>query len=126
MKTTAWLMALAAAASPLAAQQHPASHGMMQGGMMHDDMMRGMDSMMAPVMRAMAYAPQHLLREKTTDEQGNLREMVIWRVPRTRQRPDAVRYRLALIRTGKLAQPGAEHNLHNAPTASSQWQRGCG
>ncbi len=41
-----------------------------------------------------------LLREKTTDEQGNLREMVIWRVPRTRQQPDGVRYRLALIRAG--------------------------
>ncbi|HXY18888.1 MAG TPA: hypothetical protein VEH83_02725 [Gemmatimonadales bacterium] len=65
MKTTAWLIVLAAAATPLAAQQHPASHGMMRGGMMHDDMMKGMDSMMAPVMRAMAYAPQHLLREKT-------------------------------------------------------------
>ncbi|HXY67959.1 MAG TPA: Spy/CpxP family protein refolding chaperone [Gemmatimonadales bacterium] len=68
MKTTAWLVVLAAAAAPLAAQQHPAPppHGMGMGGMSHDDMMPGMDSMMAPMMRAMAYAPQHLLREKTT------------------------------------------------------------
>lgn len=42
-----------------------------------------------------------LLREKITDEQGNLREMVIWRVPRTSQRPDGVRYRLALILAGE-------------------------
>jgi hypothetical protein len=41
-----------------------------------------------------------LLREKMTDEQGNLREMVIWRVPRTPQQPDGVRYRLALILAG--------------------------
>lgn len=41
-----------------------------------------------------------LLREKTTDELGNLREMVIWRVPPTPQQPDGVRYRLALIRPG--------------------------
>ena len=72
MKTTAWLVILAAAGTPLAAQQHPAPHAAapsraMPGHMMmHDDMMPGMDSMMAPMMRAMAYAPQHLLREKTT------------------------------------------------------------
>jgi hypothetical protein len=71
MKTTAWLVILAAAGTPLAAQQHPAPHPAapgraMSGRMMHDDMMPGMDSMMAPMMRAMAYAPQHLLREKTT------------------------------------------------------------
>ena len=41
-----------------------------------------------------------LFREKTTDELGNLREMVIWRVPPTPQQPDGVRYRLALIRAG--------------------------
>ena len=41
-----------------------------------------------------------LLQEKTTDERGNLREMVIWRVPRSPQQPDGVRYRLALILVG--------------------------
>jgi hypothetical protein len=41
-----------------------------------------------------------LLREKMTDERGNLREMVIWRVPPTPQQPDGVRYRLALILAG--------------------------
>jgi Spy/CpxP family protein refolding chaperone len=65
MKVMAWLVVLAGAAAPLAAQQkHPAPRGMAQGGMMPGDMMPGMDSMMAPMMRAMAYAPQHLLRRK--------------------------------------------------------------
>jgi hypothetical protein len=73
MKAMAWVVVLAAAAAPLAAQQHPAPRGMAQGGMMRGDMMPGMDSMMAPMMRAMAYAPQHLLRRKdalhlTSDE----------------------------------------------------------
>jgi hypothetical protein len=41
-----------------------------------------------------------LLREKMTDERGNLREMVIWRVVPSAQQPDGVRYRLALILAG--------------------------
>jgi hypothetical protein len=41
-----------------------------------------------------------LLREKMTDERGNLREMVIWRVAPNPQQPDGVRYRLALILAG--------------------------
>ena len=53
-----------------------------------------------------------LLREKTTDEDGNLREMVIWRVPRTRQRPAGVRYRLALIRAGEQ-QPAILYDNHH-------------
>lgn len=61
MKALAWLVAAAAAAAPLAAQQHPMGPG---GGMMHGGMMAGMDSMMAPMMRAMAYVPQHLLERK--------------------------------------------------------------
>jgi Spy/CpxP family protein refolding chaperone len=64
MKVMALALVLAAAATPLAAQQHPAPRGMAQGGMMHGDMMPGMDSMMAPMMRAMGYAPEHLLRQK--------------------------------------------------------------
>jgi Family of unknown function (DUF6516) len=42
-----------------------------------------------------------LLREKTTDEQGNIREIVIWRVEPNPQQPDGIRYRLALILTGE-------------------------
>lgn len=35
-----------------------------------------------------------------TDESGNLREMVIWRVAPNPRQPDGVRYRLALILAG--------------------------
>jgi hypothetical protein len=63
MKAMALVATLALAATPLMAQHNPAHQGMAQGSM-HDDMMPGMDSMMAPMMRAMAYAPQHLLWQK--------------------------------------------------------------
>ena len=65
MKTMAFVAVLVAAAAPLAAQQ-PAPHDMGHGMPMHGPMMPGMDmdSMMAPLMRAMAYAPQHLLWAK--------------------------------------------------------------
>lgn len=53
-----------------------------------------------------------LLREKMTDEQGNLREMVIWQVPPTPQRPDGVRYRLALIRPGER-RPAVLYDNHH-------------
>ena len=53
-----------------------------------------------------------LLREKMTDERGNLREMVIWRIPPTPQRPDGVRYRLALIRAGER-RPAVLYDNHH-------------
>jgi DNA-binding LacI/PurR family transcriptional regulator len=39
-----------------------------------------------------------ILRRKWTDEDGNLYEIVIWKVDRSRLYPEAVRYRLAFIR----------------------------
>ena len=63
MKLTVLVIGLAAAAAPLAAQQHPMHRGAAPMAM-RGDMMAAMDSMMAPMMRAMAYAPQHLLRRK--------------------------------------------------------------
>ena len=39
-----------------------------------------------------------ILREKVIDEQGNILELVIWRVPTTPASPSGVRYRLALVR----------------------------
>lgn len=35
--------------------------------------------------------------EKFTDEQGNLYEMSVWKVPTSNRYPDGVRYRLAFI-----------------------------
>ncbi len=42
-----------------------------------------------------------VLREKGTDEQGNLYELIVWKVPRDRRHPEGVRYRLAFIRAGE-------------------------
>ena len=69
MKTMS-LLAVAAAvlAFPLAAQQPGGQQpGMMHAQGMHGEMMRGMgmDSMMATMMRSMAFAPEHLLMRKT-------------------------------------------------------------
>lgn len=77
MKAIGLIAVLAAAAAPLAAQQHPAHHAPAPVMAMHGGMMPGMDSMMAPMMRAMAYAPDHLLRQKdalhlTTDQVSQL------------------------------------------------------
>jgi len=41
-----------------------------------------------------------LVREKGTDEKGNLYELVVWGVPVTSRHPQGVRYRLAFIRVG--------------------------
>ncbi len=76
------LTALAFAAAPLAAQQ-PARRGMagMQGmrgqGMQGMQGMAMMDSMMGPMMQAMASVPEHLLMQKdklhlTADQQSRL------------------------------------------------------
>ena len=42
-----------------------------------------------------------VLREKVVDEQGNILELVIWRVPATPRSPSSVRYRLAFVRRGE-------------------------
>lgn len=76
MKVFAACVALAlAGAAPLGAQQpagrDSARHqhqmmgqGAMRQGMTHGPMMMGMDSIMGPMMRAMAFAPEHLLQRK--------------------------------------------------------------
>ena len=42
-----------------------------------------------------------VLREKVIDEQGNILDLVIWRVPATPRSPSGVRYRLAFVRRGE-------------------------
>jgi hypothetical protein len=42
-----------------------------------------------------------LVQEKGTDESGNLYELVVWSVPRTRRHPHGVRYRLAFVAAGR-------------------------
>lgn len=53
-----------------------------------------------------------ILRRKWTDERGNLYEMVIWRVDRSTLYPEAVRYRLAFIRSGE-AKPALLYDNHH-------------
>ena len=52
-----------------------------------------------------------VLREKVIDEEGNITELAIWQVPRTRRRPARVRYRLAFIRRGE-ATPAVLYDNH--------------
>ena len=42
-----------------------------------------------------------IIRQKWTDEQGNLYEIVLWKVKRNARHPEGVRYRLAFIRAGE-------------------------
>jgi hypothetical protein len=53
-----------------------------------------------------------VLRERTTDEQGNLREMVIWRIAPNPRQPEGVRYRLALILAGERS-PAVLYDNHH-------------
>lgn len=53
-----------------------------------------------------------ILQEKTTDEHGNLRELVIWRVRPSRQIPEGLRYRLALVRSVEQAPVVLYDNHH--------------
>ncbi len=53
-----------------------------------------------------------ILRRKWTDERGNLYEMVIWRVERNTNYPEAVRYRLAFVRSGE-ASPALLYDNHH-------------
>ena len=53
-----------------------------------------------------------MLREKVIDEQGNIFEMVIWRVPTTSRTPSGVRYRLAFVPRGE-EQPTVLYDNHS-------------
>ncbi len=53
-----------------------------------------------------------VLRERTTDEQGNLLEMVVWHVEPNPRQPDGVRYRLALVRAGRTS-PSVLYDNHH-------------
>ena len=57
-------------------------------------------------------AAAEVLREKTTDEQGNVREMVIWRVAPNPRQPEGIRYHLALVLAGEK-QPAVLYDNHH-------------
>jgi len=47
-----------------------------------------------------------------SDEQGNLREIVLWQVEPNPRQPEGIRYRLALIRAGEKAPAVLDDNHH--------------
>jgi hypothetical protein len=53
-----------------------------------------------------------ILREKVIDEEGNIVELAIWRVPVTPRVPAGVRYRLAFVRAGEAA-PAVLYDNHH-------------
>jgi hypothetical protein len=50
-------------------------------------------------------------REKVIDEQGNIVELAIWKVPPTRENAAGIRYRLAFVRRGQ-AVPAVLYDCH--------------
>jgi len=53
-----------------------------------------------------------LRRRKWTDREGNIFEIVIWKVERNGRHPEGVRYRLALIRPGEK-EPALVYDNHH-------------
>jgi Family of unknown function (DUF6516) len=53
-----------------------------------------------------------VVREKIIDDQGNILEFVIWRVPATSRSPSGVRYRLAFVRRGEVT-PAVLYDNHS-------------
>ena len=53
-----------------------------------------------------------IIRQKWTDEQENLYEIVLWSVERNARHPEGVRYRLAFIRAGEEA-PAILYDNHH-------------
>jgi hypothetical protein len=53
-----------------------------------------------------------LLREKGTDERGNLYVLVVWKLPVTSRHPGSVRYRLAFVRAGE-ERPAVLYDNHH-------------
>src|SRR2546422_10657663 len=69
-----------------------------------------------------------VLREKVIDEQGNIREVLIWRLHTSPRSPSGVRYRLAFVRRDEenqavLCRRGitGTWRASRKPTASSTW-----
>jgi len=53
-----------------------------------------------------------VLRQKVIDEEGNILDMTIWRVPKNPRTPDGVRYRLAYIPRGER-EPAVLYDNHH-------------
>jgi hypothetical protein len=55
---------------------------------------------------------KRILYRKVVDEEGNVLETVIWRVPVSAKAPDGVRYRLAFIPAG-MREPAVLYDNHH-------------
>jgi hypothetical protein len=55
---------------------------------------------------------KRILYRKVVDEEGNVLETVIWRVPVSARAPDGVRYRLAFIPAG-MREPAVLYDNHH-------------
>jgi hypothetical protein len=55
---------------------------------------------------------KRILYRKVVDEEGNVLEAVIWRVPVSAKAPDGVRYRLAFIPAG-MREPAVLYDNHH-------------
>jgi len=53
-----------------------------------------------------------VLYQKVIDEEGNILEMTIWRVPKSPKTPEGVRYRLAYIPSGE-GKPAVLYDNHH-------------
>jgi hypothetical protein len=57
-------------------------------------------------------AAELVLPQKLIDEEGNILEMSVWRVPKTLKTPDGVRYRLAYVPSGE-EEPAVLYDNHH-------------
>jgi len=53
-----------------------------------------------------------VLRDRVIDEDGDLTELVLWRVPRSPKYPDGIRYWLAFVLAG-AARPAVLYDNHH-------------
>ena len=55
---------------------------------------------------------KQLIKDKSTDEEGDLTEFIVWEVPRSEKYAEGVRYRFAFIRKGEKT-PAVLYDNHH-------------
>ena len=53
-----------------------------------------------------------ILRDRVIDEDGDLTELILWRVPQSTRHPAGIRYRLAFIPAG-MKRPAVPYDNHH-------------
>lgn len=62
-----------------------------------------------------------ILRDRVIDEEGDLTELVLWRVPRSPQHPEGIRYRLAFVPAGRRW-PAVLYDNHHPKGHHRHWE----